>query len=132
MAIIGMHALICVKRAAQVRRFFQTVLKWPAVDAGHGWLIFAAPPAELAVHPSEGTPYHELYLLCDDLKGTIAELKRKGVRCSRPTEQRWGMVTSIRLPGGVTLGLYEPRHSLAIARSPAPTRPASRRRTIRR
>lgn len=116
MAIIGMHALIYSKKADETRAFLRDVLGFRAVDAGHGWLIFAAPPAELAVHPADGKEYHELYLMCDDIDATCAELRRKGVATSEIQEQSWGRVTQIRLPSGAELGMYEPKHPMAIAR----------------
>ena len=86
-----------------------------SVDAGQGWLIFALPPAELGVHPSDGDSHHELYLMCDDIRATMEELKGKGVEFSRPvSDQGWGLVTSIKMPGGGELGLYEPKHPTAI------------------
>ena len=96
------------------RAFFRDVLGFPSVDAGGGWLIFAAPPAELAVHPAEGDEHHELYLMCDDIEATIAELKDKGVTTRRIQEQPWGRLTQIVLPSGEELGLYEPKHPMAV------------------
>src|SRR5215468_8905511 len=110
MAIIGMHALMYSKKAEETRAFLRDVLGFRAVDAGHGWLIFAAPPAELAVHPADGEEYHELYLMCDDIDATVAELRSKGISTREISEQRWGRVTQIVLPSGDELGLYEPRH----------------------
>ena len=117
MAIIGIHALIYSKKDEATRAFFRDVLGFPSVDAGRGWLIFAAPPAELAVHPAEGDEFHELYLMCDDIDATVADLKRKGVSTGPIQEQRWGRVTQIALPSGDELGLYEPRHPTAIEMS---------------
>jgi catechol 2,3-dioxygenase-like lactoylglutathione lyase family enzyme len=114
MAIIGMHALMYSKQDEATRAFFRDVLGFPSVDAGHGWLIFAAPPTELAIHPAEGKEYHELYLMCDNLEATIADLQRKGVTTRGIQEQPWGRVTQIPLPSGEELGLYEPRHPMAI------------------
>ena len=114
MAIIGLHALIYSKKDEATRAFFRDVLGFPSVDAGRGWLIFAAPPAELAIHPAEDREYHELYLMCDDIDATIAELKRKGVTTRDIQEEAWGRVTQIRLPSGDELGLYEPKHPTAI------------------
>ena len=109
--ITGAHAIIYSEDAEGVRAFLRDVLDLPSVDAGHGWLIFALPPAEVAVHPSEGPGRHELYLMCDDIRATVDELRTKDVQISRPiTEERWGLVTAIRLPDGGELGLYEPRH----------------------
>src|SRR2546429_3528929 len=82
------------------RAFFRDVLKFPAVDAGHGWLIFALPAAEAAFHPSEKNDLHELYFMCDDLKSTMESLKRKKVKCGSVKEERWGSLTTILLPGG--------------------------------
>ncbi len=111
--ITGVHALIYSKEAEKVRTIFRDVLKFPNVDVGHGWLIFALPPAEAAVHPTEGEGYHELYLMCDDVHKTVEELKTKGVSTSRPiTDAGWGLVTSLQLPGGDEIGLYQPKHPL--------------------
>ena len=115
LVINGVHALIYSREADGVRSFFRDVLGGASVDAGDGWLIFALPPAEVAVHPTEGTAHHELYLMCDDIEGTMRDLERKGVSCGAVTDQGWGLVTSIRLPGGDELGLYEPRHPVAAA-----------------
>ena len=117
MAIIGMHALIYSNKDEATRAFFRDVLGFPSVDAGRGWLIFAAPPAELAVHPAEKDEFHELYLMCDDIEATVADLKRKGVSTGPIQEQPWGRVTRIALPSGDELGLYEPRHPTALGMS---------------
>ena len=114
--ITGLHAILYSPDADKVRAFLRDVLGLKSVDAGHGWLIFAAPPAELAAHPTEANekPHHELFLMCDDLKATIQELSDKGVQCSAITEARWGSGTSIHLPGGGELGLYQPKHPTAL------------------
>ena len=114
--ILGLHAILYSPDADKVRAFLRDVLGLKSVDAGHGWLIFAAPPAEMAAHPIEGDekPHHELYLMCDDLSATIKELETKGVQCGAVTEARWGSITSIRLPGGGELGLYQPKHPTAL------------------
>jgi hypothetical protein len=113
--IKGVHALIYSKQAEQVRAFFRDVLKYPSVDAGHGWLIFALPPAELGIHPAGDHQHYELYLMCDDIKGTMEELRSRGVDFLRPVEEAgFGKVTGIKLPGGLELGLYEPRHPIAL------------------
>jgi hypothetical protein len=114
--ISGLHAVIYSPDAEKVRAFLRDVLGFKSVDAGHGWLIFAAPPAEIAMHPLEQgvKPHHELYLICDDLKATMKELAEKGVQCSAVTEARWGSITSIQLPGGGELGLYQPKHPTAL------------------
>jgi hypothetical protein len=84
------------------------VLHFDHVDAGGGWLIFALPPAELAVHP--GPDKHELYLMCDDIAATADELRERGVEISDVRDQGWGLLSAIKLPGGGELGLYEPKH----------------------
>jgi predicted enzyme related to lactoylglutathione lyase len=109
--ITGVHALIYTKDVEAARAFFRDVLGFPWVDAGQGWLIFALPPAELAAHPTVENGHCALYLMCDDVRKTVAELKRKGAEFTRPImEQSWGFVTSLNLPGGGELGLYEPKH----------------------
>jgi catechol 2,3-dioxygenase-like lactoylglutathione lyase family enzyme len=114
--IYGLHAILYTPDADKVRAFLRDVLGLKSVDAGHGWLIFAAPPAELAAHPTESgaKPHHELYLMCDDLTATMKELADKGVQCGTITEARWGSITSIPLPGGGELGLYQPKHPTAL------------------
>jgi catechol 2,3-dioxygenase-like lactoylglutathione lyase family enzyme len=112
--ISGTHVIVYSKDAEADRAFFRDVLGLNSVDAGRGWLIFALPPAEAAFHPSEQNNIHELYLLCDDLKAEIASLTAKGVSCSEVDEQRWGSITKIQLPGGGQIGLYQPKHPLAI------------------
>jgi len=118
--IAGVHTILYSTHAEAVRAFFRDVLKFPHVDAGHGWLIFAAPPGELAVHPADEPGAHELYLMCTDIKATMAELERKGVEFIEPvSDQGWGLLTRLKLPDGEKLGLYEPRHKLAIKMKPA-------------
>lgn len=109
--ITGAHAIIYSRDANGVRALLSDVLELPSVDAGGGWLVFALPPAEVAAHPTEGAGRCALYLMCDDIQATVAELRGKGVELSRPiSEERWGAATSIALPGGGELGLYQPRH----------------------
>jgi catechol 2,3-dioxygenase-like lactoylglutathione lyase family enzyme len=114
--IIGAHTIVFADDAAAARTFFADVLGLRAVDAGGGWLIFALPPGELACHPAEGdSGRHELYLMCDDLEATMADLAAKGVEFVAPvSDERWGRVTRMRVPGGAELGLYEPSHPTAL------------------
>jgi catechol 2,3-dioxygenase-like lactoylglutathione lyase family enzyme len=112
--IHGAHIIIYSKDAEADRAIFRDVLGFKSVDAGHGWLIFALPPAEAAFHPSGENGVHELYLMCDDLKAEMASLAEKGVSCSEVHEQRWGSITKIRLPGGGEIGLYQPKHPTAL------------------
>lgn len=109
--ITGVHAIIFAPEPERVRAFLRDVLGLGWVDAGGGWPIFALPPAELAAHPTDGQPHHALYLMCDDVHATVEELKGKGVEFTRPvSEEQFGLLTALRLPGGGELCLYEPRH----------------------
>jgi catechol 2,3-dioxygenase-like lactoylglutathione lyase family enzyme len=108
--ISGAHVVVYSKNAEADRKFFRDVLGLNSVDAGHGWLIFALPPAEAAFHPSDENGVHELYFLCDDLKAEMASLAKKKVKCSKVEETRWGSVTKVLLPGGGKVGLYQPKH----------------------
>jgi catechol 2,3-dioxygenase-like lactoylglutathione lyase family enzyme len=112
--ISGAHIIVYSKDAEADRAFFRDVLGFASVDAGHGWLIFAMPPAEAAFHPSDANDVHELYFMCEDLKAEMAALAEKGVRCSDVQEVRWGSITKIQLPGGGKVGLYQPKHPTAI------------------
>jgi catechol 2,3-dioxygenase-like lactoylglutathione lyase family enzyme len=112
--ISGVHALIYSRDAEADRAFFRDVLGLESVDSGGGWLIFALPPAELAIHPTEEEDDHELFLLCEDIEATATELERRRVILTRPfAEERWGRVTRLTLPGGGRIGLYQPKHALA-------------------
>jgi predicted enzyme related to lactoylglutathione lyase len=112
--ITGVHAIVFSPDAEKVRTFFADVLNLPSADAGGGWLIFALPPAELAVHPSDGAR-HELYLMCDDIHATLDELRGKGAEvASDVSDQGWGLLAAIRLPDGAELPIYEPRHTSPI------------------
>ena len=108
--INGTHLVIHSRNAEADRAFLRDTLGFASVDAGHGWLIFAMPEAELACHPAENNDRHELYLMCDDIKHEIAGLRAKGVECEEIIEARWGSITKIPLPGGGRIGLYEPKH----------------------
>jgi hypothetical protein len=109
--INGVHAIVYSKDVESMRALFHDVLGFSSVDAGGGWSIFALPPAELAAHPTDRDTRFELYLMCTDINAAVEELKGKGVEFSRPiSDEGWGLLTSIKLPGGGELGLYEPRH----------------------
>ncbi len=105
------HVIVYSRDAEKDRAFFRDVLGYPYADAGHGWLIFALPPAEIAVHPSDENDVHEFYFMCDDVRAFIAEMKAKNVACSEVHEERWGSITRVTLPGGGTIGVYQPKHA---------------------
>ena len=109
--IHGAHVIVYSKDSEADRAFFRDVLGYAFADAGHGWLIFALPPAELAVHPSENNDVHELYFMCDDVNAFIAEMDAKHVACSAVHEERWGSITKLTLPGGGQIGVYQPKHA---------------------
>ena len=120
MAIIGTHAILYTSEPDAVRAIFRDVFGFEFVDAGHDWLIFALPPAELGVHPGEGPTFdagvrHQLSFMCDDLDATIAELSAKGIEIQDEVQNAgWGVTTTMVLPGGLDVMLYQPRHPLAI------------------
>jgi hypothetical protein len=118
--IYGAHIIVYSKNAEADRAFFRDVLKYPFEDAGHGWLIFALPPAEVAVHPSDENGVHELYLMCDDIHALVAEMKAKNLVCSPVEEERWGTITRLALPGGGKIGIYQPKHKSPIKASTSP------------
>lgn len=122
--IIGAHILLYSEKPELDRAFFRDILEFPFVDVGHGWLIFGLPGAELAVHPADGESGQVegghrlqpsvLYLMCEDLPGFMQTLKSKGVDCTEVEQERWGVRTTIRLPSGGELGLYQPKHATAL------------------
>ncbi|MFI0448396.1 VOC family protein [Actinomadura sp. 6N118] len=112
--INGVHVIVYSRDADADRAFIRDVLGFPGVDVGGGWLIFKLPPAEIAAHPTEGEPQHELYLMCDDLEKTLGDLRSKGVEIAKPpSDQGWGTLAAIKLPSGAELSLYEPHHQVA-------------------
>jgi hypothetical protein len=114
--IFGAHVIVYSKDADADRAFLSDILGLSSVDAGHGWLIFALPPAEVAVHPEDNNDLRELYFMCDDLDAEMGILKAKGVEFGEVHTAPWGSVTQIKLPGGGQIGLYQPRHPMAIKR----------------
>jgi hypothetical protein len=121
MAITGAHVLLYTAEPEALRAVLRDVFKFKHVDAGDGWLIFALPPAELGVHPSEGPTFdsgvrHQLTFMCDDINGTIADLRAKGITVEgAPRNEGWGITTMLVLPGNLHVMLYEPRHPVAIS-----------------
>jgi hypothetical protein len=128
--IIGAHVIIYSKDAEADRAFLKDVLGLGHVDAGDGWLIFRLPPAELAVHPSTGNDVHELYLMTDDVEEVAASMGARGIETTPISQQSWGMLTRVALPGGGTLGIYQPLHASPAAHVPpsAPRRTAPARK----
>ncbi len=128
--INGAHVLFYSEDADADRGFFQNVLKFTAVDAGGGWLIFALPPAEAGIHPAEKSSKNdghsqtraEIYLMCDDLRAEMKRLQAAKVKCSTVQTERWGIRTTLSLPSGATLGLYQPTHPTAIDKAKRPTK----------
>ena len=107
----GAHTILYSPDAEADRTFLRDVLDFPFVDAGHGWLIFALPPAELAVHPGEAPGGSEFFLMCDDIEAFVRRLTGIGVACSELTRERWGVISRITLPSGAVLGVYQPTHA---------------------
>jgi len=113
--LTGAHVIIYTTDPDADRAFLRDVLKLPHVDVGHGWLIFGLPPAEVAVHPGKENGAHEFYLMCEDVAAFVVEMQAHGISCGPLRDQGWGVLTQLTLPGGGTLGIYQPRH----ARPPA-------------
>lgn len=109
--IIGAHSIIYSTDAEADRAFLRDVLNLTHVDVGEGWLIFGLPPAEVAVHPSDENDVHEFYLMCDDVKAFVAEMKKHKIACGEVHDLGWGVLTQVMLPGGGKLGVYQPRHA---------------------
>ncbi len=138
--ITGAHAILYSTDAVADRAFLRDVLEFPSVDVGGGWLIFALPPAEVAVHPGEENDRHELYLTTDDVEALVASLGEQGIAASPIEDRGWGLLTQVKLPGGGALGVYQPKHASPRARTARPKRtratrsarkPAARRQRSR-
>jgi hypothetical protein len=117
--IIGAHVIIYSKDADADRAFLRDILQFSSVDVGGGWLIFGLPASEVAVHPAGNNDLHELYLMCDDVEAFLRDMLARDIACSAVEEQRWGLSTSLTLPGGGKLGVYQPRHERP---TPAPVK----------
>ena len=125
--ITGMHAIIYSREADRLRRFIDEIFDFDSVDAGGGWPIFAAPPTELAVHETDNEPDHELFLICDDVAAAVEKLQRIGIETSPIEDRGWGLLTTLELPGGESIGLYEPRHPSPIRRKKTTVRKRARK-----
>ena len=109
--IAGAHMIVYSANADADRAFLRDVLGFPHVDVGQGWLIFALPASEIAIHPADQSGEHEIYLMVEDVKAFVADMTRRGIRCTPPQDQGWGVLTQVSLPGGGELGVYQPRHA---------------------
>lgn len=120
MTVVGVHTLLYTSEPEALRRVLREVFGFEHVDAGDGWLIFRLPPAELGVHPAEGPTWeagyrHQITFMCDDIGSTVSELRERGIEIvGEPEDEGWGITVMMRLPGGVEVMLYEPRHPTAI------------------
>jgi hypothetical protein len=108
--INGTHIIVYSNNSEADKAFFKDVLKLANVDVGNGWLIFALPPSEIAVHPTTAEPSHELYLMCEDINAFIEEMRKQDIQCTPADNQGWGLLSELTLPGGGKIGVYEPRH----------------------
>jgi catechol 2,3-dioxygenase-like lactoylglutathione lyase family enzyme len=128
--LTGAHIVVYSKDAEADRAFFKDALGFRWVDAGHHWLIFAVPAAEVAFHPHDQNNRHEMFFTCDDINAQVAALQKKGVQVDKISEEPWGTRTTISLPGGGAIGLYEPKHPVTFGRDFAKrkTRQTSRRK----
>ena len=139
--ITGAHFLLYSPDPEGDRRFFRDILQFPSVDAGEGWLIFALPPSEMGIHPGNGDFVQQhgerpllgtvLYLMCDDLGAVIRTLESKNVSCTPVEQAEWGIKTTIRLPSGGELGLYQPAHPTTLSLPPPPGNRSSAEREER-
>jgi hypothetical protein len=109
--LTGAHMVIFSSNVEADRAFFGEVLKLPSVDGGGGFLIYAVPPAELAVHEASSGGRHEVYFMCAEIRAFAEELKRRGIACTPVADEGWGLLTEVSLPGGGKLGVYQPRHA---------------------
>ncbi len=116
--IVGAHSIVYSTNPEADRAFLRDVAGLPSVDVHDGWLIFALPPGEVAVHPAEGNDKHELYLMVDDVEGFVADMAQRAVVCSPARNLGWGLLTQVTLPGGGRLGVYQPRHARPVWRAP--------------
>jgi len=124
--LIGAHAVLYSSDPLADRAFLRDVFRLPNVDAGHGWLIFGLPPAEVAVHPADANGRHELYFMCADVEAFGRAMEKAGIACSAIREERWGRLVHIKLPGGGELGVYEPRHPRPKAAAKSRSQPKRR------
>ena len=126
--LTGAHSIIYSTRPEKDRAFLRDILKLPHVDVGEGWLIFALPPSEVAIHPSRKNNLHELYFMCADVEQFVKQMEKHRIRCGPVTDMGWGRLVQMKLPGGGELGVYEPRHARPAAIKAPRKRPAGARK----
>lgn len=130
--ITGAHAIIYSTDPDADRELLRDVFELPHVDVGHGWLIFALPPAEVAVHPSDRNDLHELFFMCADVHRLVKTLTQRGISCSPVVNQGWGSMTRLTLPGGGKLGVYQPRHPRPVTKDAKPAKSRARKKSGRK
>jgi predicted enzyme related to lactoylglutathione lyase len=137
--IRGLHGLFYSSDAAATRAFMRDALRLPATDVGEGWLIFDLPECDVGVHPTAGhgdeppANTHDVSFFCDDIQGTVADLRSRGVELrSDPEDHGYGWVTHFTMPGGVEVQLYEPKYQKAPAAKPAAAKPAAKKAGARK
>jgi len=135
--VSGAHMILYSANGDADRAFLRDVLDFPHVDVGHGWLIFALPASEIAIHPAQTSGEHEIYLMVDDVAAFAARMNDRGILCTPPRDQGWGVLTQLSLPGGGQLGIYEPRHarptwSAPLKPTPRPRKPKAAKSLKRR
>jgi hypothetical protein len=130
--IVGAHSLIYSTNPDADRAFLRDVLALPSIDSGGGWLIFGLPPAEVAVHPSDKNDEHEFYLMCDDVAVLVRDMEERNVLCTAVEDRGWGLVTRVKLPGGGSLGVYEPRHARPAPHAAKKAQTPTKRRAARK
>jgi catechol 2,3-dioxygenase-like lactoylglutathione lyase family enzyme len=108
--IQGVHAMFYAPNADELRAFLRDKLGLKYSDVGDGWLIFDVPEGEVGCHPAEKR-FHGISFYCDDVHRTVDELKSRGVEFAGPvTDQGWGLVATMRMPGGTGCELYQPKY----------------------
>ncbi|HYF15875.1 MAG TPA: VOC family protein [Phycisphaerales bacterium] len=128
----GLHVIIYTRDAEADRAFFRDALRLKGVNAGDGWIIFAAPPTEVGFHPAE-EERHELWLMCEDIEGTLKKLAAAGAKGVAPVvDQGWGLASSFESPAGTKFLIYEPRHPRATEAAASPARKRAKQAPGRR
>ncbi len=128
--IRGIHGLFYTTQPEAARAFVRDKLRLPYTDVGDGWLIFDVPEADIGFHPIKesgerpsGT--HEVSFYCDDIQGTVASLKKRGVVFDTEiSDEGFGFVTFFTMPGGVKVELYEPKYAKRKSKTKCGTKPS--------